>query len=156
MVTFLPLTLPLRLTSSNVLGLVYRATNENNPSDSSIQYAIKLERASKKKRRPPSEHEANVLQILADANVSPLIPRMIEYGYDKGTHSQALVLDLLGADLQSLRKQCGGRFSIKTTLMLATQLVCVDDLCTIIYYLTFVIRFLPFNIYTLKASCTEI
>ena len=139
-----------------VLAVVYRETNENDLSDSSMQYAIKLERASKKKQRPPSEHEANVLQILADANVSPLIPRMIEYGYNKGTHSQALVLDLLGADLQSLRKKCGGRFSIKTTLMLATQLVCVTDPCTIIYHLTFLIRFLPFNIYTPKASCTEI
>ncbi|EDR13229.1 uncharacterized protein LACBIDRAFT_167793, partial [Laccaria bicolor S238N-H82] len=29
----------------------------------------------------------------------------------------ALVLDLLGADLQFMRKKCGGRFSIKTTLI---------------------------------------
>jgi casein kinase I family protein HRR25 len=63
------------------------------------------------------------LKILADANVSPRIPRVIDYGYDKPSHSKALVLDLLGVDLQSIRKQCGGRFSIKTTLMLATRLI---------------------------------
>lgn len=89
-----------------------------------MQYAIKLERASKKRQRPPSEHEVNVLQILANPNDPPRIPRVIDYGYDKHTHSQALVLDLLGTDLQSLRKKCGGRLSIKATLTLATQLVC--------------------------------
>ncbi|KAF8497320.1 kinase-like domain-containing protein [Gautieria morchelliformis] len=104
-------------------GLVFRETDAEEPSESSAQYAIKLERASKKKQRPPSEHEANVLKILADANVSPQIPRVIDYGYDKPKHSKALVLDLLGRDLQSMRKQCGGRFSIKTTLVLATLLI---------------------------------
>ncbi|KAF8497315.1 kinase-like domain-containing protein [Gautieria morchelliformis] len=34
-----------------------------------------------------------------------------------GAGAYALVLDLLGRDLQSMRKQCGGRFSIKTTLI---------------------------------------
>jgi predicted Ser/Thr protein kinase len=114
-----------------VLGVVLRATDANKSSESSPQYAIKLERASKKKKRPPSEHEANVLNILADVNVSPQIPRVIDYGYDKGTHSKALVLGLLGRDLQSMRKQCGGRFSIKTTLLLATRLVCLPDFCSV-------------------------
>jgi len=100
-------------------------------SESSVQYAVKLERASKKRLRPPSEHESNVLQILADANVSPRIPRVIDYGYDKLRYSNALVLDLLGADLHFMRRQCGGRFSIKTTLMLATQLVRVPDSCAV-------------------------
>ncbi|KIM92262.1 hypothetical protein PILCRDRAFT_117298 [Piloderma croceum F 1598] len=104
-------------------GLVLRATDAREESNSSAQYAIKLERASKKRRRPPSEHEANVLQRLADANISPRIPRMIDYGYDKPSHSNALVLDLLGADLQSLRRKRGGRFSIRTTLTLAIRLI---------------------------------
>jgi len=52
---------------------------------------------------------------------------VIDYGYDKPRHSKALVLDLLGADIQSMRKKCGGRFSIKTTLMLALQLVCIPN-----------------------------
>ena len=76
--------------------------------ESSAQYAIKLERSSKMGRRTPSEHEANVLRILADASVSPRIPRVVDYGYDKPSHSKALVLDLLGADIQPTRKKCGG------------------------------------------------
>ena len=96
-------------------------------SEFPVQYAVKLERASKKRQRPPSEHEANVLKILADANVSPQIPRVIDYGYDKLRYSNALVLDLLGADLHFMHRQCGGRFSIKTTLMLAIRLVRVPD-----------------------------
>ncbi|KAF8517485.1 kinase-like domain-containing protein [Gautieria morchelliformis] len=97
-----------------VLGLVFRVTDAKGTSEYPAQYAIKLELASKKKQRPPSEHEANVLGILADAYVSPQIPRVIDYGYDKPRHSKALVLDLLGCDLQSMRKQCG---------VLATRLI---------------------------------
>jgi hypothetical protein len=96
-----------------------------------VQYAIKLERASKKGRHPPSEHEANVLRILADADVSPRIPRVIDYGYDKPSHSKALVLELLGDDIQSMRKKSGGRLSIKTTLVLALQLVCIPIYCSV-------------------------
>lgn len=123
-----------------------------------MQYAIKLERASKKGRRPPSEHEANVLRILADVNVSPRIPRVIGYGYDKPSHSNALVLELLGADIQSMRKKCGGRLSIKTTLMLALQLVCIPDyrLVSLISHFFLLIRFLRSSISTPKALSTEI
>ena len=114
MVIYIPYLHPAVWTA--VLGRVVRATEVN---EVSAQYAIKLERASKKRQRPPSEHEANVLRILAaDSNVSPRIPRVIDYGYDKPRHSKALVLDLLGPDIQSMRRKCGGRFSIKTTLML--------------------------------------
>jgi serine/threonine protein kinase len=111
---------PSLIVNTIILGLVLRATD----ASCSAQYAIKLERASKKQQRPPSEHEANVLKSLSDASVSPRIPRVIDYGYDKPSHSKALVLELLGPDLHSLRKKCGGRFSIRTTLTLATQLVC--------------------------------
>jgi serine/threonine protein kinase len=109
---------------SVVLGLVLQAMDARD--DCSALYAIKLERASKKRRRTPSEHEANVLKYLFDAGAtSPRIPRVIDYGYDKPRRSKALVLDLLGPDLQSLRKKCGGQFSIRTTLILAIQLVCI-------------------------------
>src|ERR1700735_3965741 len=89
-----------------ILGLVYRATDAKEGFYPRPQYAIKLERASKKRQRP-SEHETNVLHSLADVAVSPRTPRVIDYGYDKPRH---LVLDLLGADLQSLRKKYGDRF----------------------------------------------
>jgi hypothetical protein len=114
-----------------VLGRVVRAADVKGVSVFSAQYAIKLERASKKRPRPPSEHEVNVLQILADANVSPRIPRVIDHGYDKPSHSNALVLDLLGADLQYMRKQCRGQFSIQTTMRLALELVRVPDFCAV-------------------------
>ena len=122
-----------------------------------MQYAIKLERASKKGRRIPSEHEVNASRILADANVSPRIPRVIDYGYDKPSHSNALVLELLGTDIQSMRKKCGGRLSIKITLILALQLVCIPNYCSVflISHL-FLLRFLRFGISTPKVLSTEI
>ena len=116
---------------TGVLGLAYRAADVTEVSESSTQYAVKLERASKKRQPPPSDHEANVLQILSDANVSPRISRVIDYGYDKPSHSKALVLDLLGADLHFMCKNYGGRFNIKTTLLQATQLVRVPGLCSV-------------------------
>lgn len=119
------------------LGLVYRVSDS---SDVSVLYAVKLERTSKKRLRPPSEHEANVMRLLANPRAHPCIPRVIEYGYDKQRHSKALVLDLLGEDLQILRAKCGNRFSIKTTLLLALRLVCF--LCVLLRILADPILFL--------------
>jgi hypothetical protein len=120
-----------------------------------VQYAVKFERASKKKLRSPSEHESNVLQILADANVSPRIPRVIDYGYDKLRYSNALVLDLLGADLHFMRRQCRGRFSIKTTLTLPLGLFVFPTPVPFVSDIAFLLRFLLFGIYTPKTSSTE-
>ena len=60
-------------------------------------------------QRPPSEHEADVLRMLTDANVSPRIP---DYGYDiydRPSHSKALVLDLLGTDYLPSHVAKGGQ-----------------------------------------------
>jgi len=107
------------------------------------KYAIKFERASKNGRRTPSEHEANVLRIVADATVSPRIPCVIDYGYDKPSHSKVLVLKLLGADIQSMRKKSGGRLSIKTTLLLALHLVCIPNVRSVSLILHFLLSQIP-------------
>jgi hypothetical protein len=81
--------------------------------------------------------------------------RVIDYGYDKPSHSKALVLELLGADIQSMRKKSGGRLSIKTTLLLALQLVCILNVRSV-SLIFFFLRFLRFGISTPKALSTEI
>ncbi|KAH7923700.1 kinase-like protein [Leucogyrophana mollusca] len=87
--------------------------------DAPAKYAVKLERASKKKLCPPSEHEANVLRALADDTAPTHIPGARDYGYDKPQQSQALVIDLLGADIESLRREHdSGKLSVKATMLI--------------------------------------
>lgn len=88
--------------------------------DNQGEYALKLERVLKKRPRHPAEHEANVMRMLTPA---PGIPTVIDFGYDRKASSEAMVLDLLGNDFQSLRGKGGDRFTIKTVLTLATLVV---------------------------------
>jgi hypothetical protein len=111
-----------------IAGLVYRVSTLAG-GDKPEEYAVKLERASRnpKRNRLPSDHEYNVLRALAHvdaSNPSPCIPRAIDFGYDKPSHSKVLVLDLLGTDLQCVLRDCGkSRFTMKNTMLIAIQLV---------------------------------
>ena len=50
------------------------------------------------------------------------VPYVKWYGTCRGGHT-LLVMEMLGSSLQSLLKQCGGRFSLATTLMLGDQML---------------------------------
>lgn len=49
------------------------------------------------------------------------IPRVLWYGDD--VEYDVLICDLLGPSLQDLLNYCGGRFSLKTTLLIADQAI---------------------------------
>ena len=49
------------------------------------------------------------------------IPKIHWYGREQGYN--ILAMDMLGPSLQDLLTYCGGRFSLKTILMIADQLV---------------------------------
>ena len=76
----------------------------------------------------------------------PLIRWYGATGYDYN----ALVLERLGPSLETLFNFCNRKFSLKTILLLADQLVCEHSLDSFyIYSLT--VRFLVSNISTLEA-----
>ncbi len=50
------------------------------------------------------------------------IPRV--HAFEHESSYNVMILELLGPSLEDLRVYCGGRFSLKTGLMLADQLIC--------------------------------
>lgn len=66
-------------------------------------------------------YEAKVYELLRGHEG---IPRIHWYGMHGGAH--VMIMDKLGPNLQQLRRMCRGKFSMKTVLMLAEQLVRID------------------------------
>ena len=82
--------------------------------------AIKLEHKSM--NYPQVKYEAALLEQLRGSIGIPLT-----YWTGKENVYTALVMERLGNNLGELKKACGGRFSLKTTLMIADQLLCIFE-----------------------------
>jgi casein kinase I family protein HRR25 len=70
-------------------------------------------------KHPQLEHEFKVYKNVAGAGV----PNVRWFGTERNCN--ALVLDWLGPSLEDRLNQCNGKFSLKTVLLLADQMVCV-------------------------------
>lgn len=82
------------------------------------EVAIKLE--SVKAKHPQLEYESKVYKTLAGGVGVPFVRWFgTECDYN------AMVLDLLGPSLEDLFNFCNRKFSLKTVLLLADQLVCI-------------------------------
>ncbi|THH03310.1 hypothetical protein EW145_g6361 [Phellinidium pouzarii] len=79
---------------------------------------IKYERTYSRITRPYLQHEAHVYRLLEG---NPCVPTV--YAYDREARWNIMVLDLLGPSLKNLFKKCGSKFSLKTTLMVAIQMI---------------------------------
>jgi len=101
-----------RKIGSGAFGDIYLATNVTNNEE----VAIKLE--SVKSRHPQLFYEAKLYKILAGGIG---IPSVRWYGVE-GEYN-VMVLDLLGPSLEDLFNYCGRKFSLKTVLMLADQML---------------------------------
>ena len=81
------------------------------------EVAIKLE--SVKAKHPQLEYESKVYKTLAGGVGVPFVRWFgTECDYN------AMVIDLLGPSLEDLFNFCNRKFSLKTVLLLADQLVC--------------------------------
>jgi casein kinase 1 len=85
-----------------------------------VRVAVKLE--SCRSRAPQLSYESKLYMMFSGG---PGIPKLHWYGTE-GTHN-VMVMDLLGKSLEGLFLECGHRFSVKTVLMLADQMLsCVE------------------------------
>lgn len=60
-------------------------------------------------------------QILQDLRFLPGFPKLNSYHIE--SKYEILIMELLGANLSALHRQCGGRFSVKTLSLLALQIL---------------------------------
>ena len=97
---------------SGAFGEIYHGTNTSNNEE----VAIKLEKLNI--HHPQLEYESKLIKILSG---SPGIPQV----YWQGTEGnfKVMVMELLGPSLEELFTRCNRKFSIKTVLMLADQMI---------------------------------
>jgi casein kinase 1 alpha len=101
-----------RKIGSGSFGDIYLAVNITNGEE----VAVKME--SQKARHPQLLYESKLYRIL---NGGLGIPNIRWYGQDRDYN--VLVMDLLGPSLEDLFNFCSRRFSVKTVLMLADQMI---------------------------------
>lgn len=83
------------------------------------EVAVKLEPVTA--RHPQLLYESRVYKLLQN---SVAVPRIYWYGADGVKNEyKAMVMDLLGPSLEDLFNYCGRRFTMKTVLMLAEQML---------------------------------
>ncbi|KAJ1922317.1 serine/threonine protein kinase [Mycoemilia scoparia] len=101
-----------RKIGSGSFGDIFLATNVMNNEE----VAVKLE--SVRARHPQLEYESKIYKIMAGGVGIPFIRY---YGIENEYH--AMVIDLLGPSLEDLFNFCNRKFSLKTVLQLADQLI---------------------------------
>ena len=100
---------------SGSFGDIYRGTN----IQTGEPVAIKLEPV--KTRHPQLLYEARLYKILNTGGCAVGIPNVWWYGVE-GDYN-VMVIDLLGPSLEDLFNFCGRKYGLKSTLMLADQMI---------------------------------
>jgi len=95
-------------------GDVFIGRDIKNNSD----IAVKIEHNDKKN---VLKYEYAVYNDLMEGKYPPLIPKVHWFG--QGNNGQpTMIMDCLGESLEKLHIKCGGKFGLKTTLMLGIQM----------------------------------
>lgn len=99
---------------TRISGAVYLGIN----IITSVEVAIKLEAKKTPADFSTLEQECLIYRALFGTTAIPHI-----HWYGSNRQHNALVMDRLGQSLEDLFNQCGRKFSLKTVLMLADQMV---------------------------------
>ncbi|KPA85980.1 putative mitochondrial casein kinase I [Leptomonas pyrrhocoris] len=94
--------------------------------------AVKVERA--KTNHPQLLAESRYYSCISQGHAAAYMP--IIYGFSAEGDYNVMVMELMGHSLEDLHGQCGNRFSLKTTLMLADQMLKLIELvhcCSILH-----------------------
>ena len=102
---------------AGAFGEIYMATNQKDGKD----YAVKLE--ERRCKYPQLSYEYKLYKYLhskykhSDAG----FPKV--YYYNTEGQYNVLIMDLLGKSLEDLLQLCSGKFTVKTVLMVAPQML---------------------------------
>lgn len=133
-----------RKIGSGSFGEIYLGVN----IQTNEEVGIKLENANTK--HPQLLYEAKVYGIVQGGTG---IPNVRWYGVE-GNYN-AMVLDILGPSLEDLFNCCDRKFSLKTVLMLADQLVGIFALCSSLCNIYFHKYLVFFQCHGVGCSCIK-
>lgn len=86
------------------------------------QVAVKFE--TTQTHAPQLEHEAKMLQSLALPNRPQGFAKCHYYGTEPGNKYNCMVMELLGKSLEDRVQGCNGKFDVRTSVLVAEQLLC--------------------------------
>ncbi|KAG5490977.1 hypothetical protein JIQ42_00863 [Leishmania sp. Namibia] len=86
--------------------------------------AIKVERA--KTAHPQLLTESQHYSLFSQGRAAAYMPTI--FGYSSESDFNVMAMELMGLSLEDLHEQCGNRFSLKTTLMLADQILWIIEI----------------------------
>ena len=102
---------------NGAFGEIWKATNLKSKQD----YAIKFEEINSKHQQLYAECRI-YLWFHSDSTVlAQAIPQVVYYGIEG--NKSIMIMDLLGPSLEDLFKKCSNKFSLKTVLMCADQML---------------------------------
>lgn len=106
-----------RKLGNGAFGEIWKATNLKSKQD----YAIKFEEINSKHQQLYAECRI-YLWFHSDSTVlAQAIPQVVYYGIEG--NKSIMIMDLLGPSLEDLFKKCNNKFSLKTVLMCADQML---------------------------------
>ena len=99
---------------SGSFGEIYKAVETGNDNK---EYAVKLEKTTEKSAQLKSEYA-----LLNELKHIDGYPRVFGY-YKMNEQYYAMVMQLLGESLEGLFDKCDRRFTVKTSIMIADQMI---------------------------------
>lgn len=103
--------------NGGAFGDIYLGVNKLN----NMEVAIKVEKTPEKSHQ--LFYEAKLYDLLKKSIYRHRIPVPAIYYAAKENNMNVMVMELLGPSLDQLMTHCGGRFSMKTTILLAREMI---------------------------------